>query len=59
MSSNALELFDFDKDKSVTPFAGLAKVFKGCLQTIIRTYIPLENSGGIKYSGEVTKEEIT
>ena len=59
LSSNALELFDFDKDKSVTPFAGLAKVFKGCLQTIIRTYIPLENSGGINYSGEVTKAELT
>lgn len=59
LSSNALELFDFDKDKSATPFAGLTKVFKGCLQTIIRTYIPLENAGGINYDGEVTKAELT
>ena len=29
LSSNALELFDFDKDRSVTPFAGLSKVFRG------------------------------
>lgn len=59
LSSNALELFDFDKDRSVTPFAGLSKVFRGCLQTIIRTYIPLENAGGINYDGEVTKAELT
>ena len=41
------------------PFAGLSKVFRGCLQTIIRTYIPLENAGGINYDGEVTKAELT
>ena len=59
LSNNALELYDFDKDKAIKPFTGLARIFEGCLQTIIRVCIPRENAGGINYDGEVTKAELT
>lgn len=61
LSSNALELYKPESiGSSRKPFAALARIFEGCLQTIIRTYIPKMNARGINYQGsDVTKVDLT